>query len=88
MLKRSIKLYLYLEHVLLDTFSLQNFLCKAILVACLKNHKEINNVYSILECNKEALDSFGDGNCPYASSYRPKLDVTYEIYEDLTNRFQ
>ena len=30
----------------------------------------INNVYSILEGNKAALNSFGGGHCPYTSSYR------------------
>ena len=42
----------------------------------------------MLEGDKSALKSFGDGNCPYTSSYRPELDVINEIYSDLTNRLQ
>ena len=49
---------------------------------------DINNVYYMLEGNKEALKSFWDVHCPYPSSYRPALDVTNELYADFTNRFQ
>ena len=48
----------------------------------------INNVYLILEGNKVALKSFGDVHRPYPSSYSPELDVTNELDEDLTDRFQ
>ena len=40
----------------------------------------INNVDLILEVNKAALKSFGGGNRPYTSSYRPELDITNELY--------
>ena len=46
----------------------------------------INNVDSILKGNREALKSFGDGNFPYPS-YSPSLNVTNELYEELTNIF-
>ena len=49
---------------------------------------DIKNVYSILEGNKAALKFFGDGHRPYPSPYSPGLDVTYELYADLINRFQ
>ena len=39
----------------------------------------INNVYSILEDNKAALRSFGDGHRPNHLSYRPVLDITDEL---------
>ena len=48
----------------------------------------INNVYSILEGKKSALKSFRDEHCTHPSSYRQELDVTDELYEELTNRFQ
>ena len=46
------------------------------------------NVDSIIEVNKAALKSSGDRNRPYPSSYKTELEVTNELYEDLTNRFQ
>ena len=48
----------------------------------------INNVHLILEGNKVALKSFGDVHRPHPSSYSPELDVTNELDEDLTDRFQ
>ena len=48
----------------------------------------IKNIYFVLEGNKSVLKSYGDGNCPYSSSYRPKLDVTNELYAELINKFQ
>ena len=48
----------------------------------------IRNVYLIIEGNKAALKSFGGGNCPYPSSYRPSLDVTNELDAELIKRFQ
>ena len=48
----------------------------------------IKNVYLMLEANMENLKSFGGGHRPYPSSYRSELDVTGEIDEEFTNRFQ
>ena len=48
----------------------------------------IKNVDSILEGKKADLKSFGGGNCTYTSLYRPELDSTYELDEELINRFQ
>ena len=51
-------------------------------------HGAIKNVDYILEGNKSVLKSFGGGHRPYPSLYSPELDVTNELYEDLTSRFQ
>ena len=51
-------------------------------------HGAIKNVYSILEGNKADLKYFGDVYHPYLSSYRPELDVTYELYGYFTSKFQ
>ena len=42
----------------------------------------------ILEVNNASLKSFRDEHCPYFSSYRPELEVTNELYEEFTKRFQ
>ena len=47
----------------------------------------IKNVGYIKEGDKVALKSLRDVNHPYPSSYRTELDVTGELYENLTNRF-
>ena len=51
-------------------------------------HGAIKNVDSILEGNKADLKSFGGIHRPYPSLYRPYLDVSNELDEELTNRFQ
>ena len=48
----------------------------------------IKNVDSILEGNKKSPKPFKDGHCSFPSSYRPEFDVTDELDEELTNRFQ
>ena len=48
----------------------------------------INHVDSILEGNKADLESFGYVYCPYPSSYRPELDVAYELDEGFISIFQ
>ena len=35
-----------------------------------------------------ALKNYGDGYRPYSSSFRPELDFTEELGEELTNRYQ
>ena len=35
-----------------------------------------------------ALKSYGDGHRPYSSRFSPELDVTEELGEELTNRYQ
>ena len=47
----------------------------------------IKNVDYILEDDKVALKSSGDGHCPYPLSYRPESDVTNELDADLINMF-
>ena len=42
----------------------------------------------MLEGKKTVLKSFWDRHCPYSSSYRPELDVTDELAQNLTKRFQ
>ena len=37
---------------------------------------------------KSAINNYGDRHMPYSSSYRPELDVTEELGEDLINRYQ
>ena len=49
---------------------------------------DIKNVDSILEGKNAALEFFRDGHCLYPSSYRPELEVTNELDEEFTNRFQ
>ena len=34
------------------------------------------------------LKNDGDGHSPYSSSFSPELDVTKELGEELTNRYQ
>ena len=48
----------------------------------------IKKVDLVLEGNKVVLKSFGDGKCPYPSSYRPYFEVTNELDAEFINRFQ
>ena len=48
----------------------------------------IENVGRTLKESKTALKNFGDGKRPFPSSYRPELDVTKELDEEMTNRYQ
>ena len=38
--------------------------------------------------DKTALDNYGYEHRPYSSRFRPELDVTEELGEELTNRYQ
>ena len=46
------------------------------------------NVNKMLQEDKSALKNCGDGKRPHPSSYRPEIDVTPELDERLTNRYQ
>ena len=48
----------------------------------------IENVNNMLQEADSALKNCGDGKRPYPSSYRPEIDVTPELNDDLGNRFQ
>ena len=48
----------------------------------------IENVDNSLGVDNAALKNYGDWNRPYLSSFRPELDVTEELGEELTNRYQ
>ena len=48
----------------------------------------IENVENSLEIDKTDLKNDGDGNRPYSSIFRPGLDVTEELGEELKNRYQ
>lgn len=48
----------------------------------------IENVNNMLKEQGSALKNVGDGKRPYPSSYRPELDVTNELNDQLANRFQ
>ena len=48
---------------------------------------EIDNVNNSLGVDKSVLKNYGNGGRPYSSSYRPELDVTEELGEELTNRY-
>ena len=48
----------------------------------------IENVDNSLEVDKSELKNDGDGHMPYSSRLRPELDVTEELGEELTNRYQ
>ena len=38
--------------------------------------------------DNKALNNYGDGHRPYSFSFRPELDVTEELGEELNNRYQ
>jgi hypothetical protein len=48
----------------------------------------IENVNNMLQDSNSALKLCGDGKRPYPSSYRPELDITSELNDELGNRFQ
>ena len=48
----------------------------------------IYNVDNLLGVDKMALKNYGDGYRPYSSRFSPELDVTEELGEELTNRYQ
>ena len=48
----------------------------------------IKSVNDMLEKDKVAMKMFGDGHRPYPSSYRPELDVSELLSDDLINRYQ
>ena len=48
----------------------------------------IENVDNSLGVDKTALKNYGDGHIPYSSSFRPELDATEELGDELANRYQ
>ena len=48
----------------------------------------IENVDDSLRVDKTALKNYGDWHKPYSYIFRPLLDVTEELGEELTNRYQ
>ena len=48
----------------------------------------IENIDNSLGLDKTALKNYGDGHRPYSSRFRPELDVTEELGEELTSRYQ
>ena len=48
----------------------------------------IKSVNDMLEKDNVALKMFGDGHRPYPSSYRPELDVSELLSDELINRYQ
>ena len=48
----------------------------------------IENVDKMLKEADTSLKKFGDGHRPYPSSYRPELEVSKELNEQLLNRYQ
>jgi hypothetical protein len=45
----------------------------------------IKNVNNMLQEADSALKNCGDGKRPYPSSYRPEIEVTHELNDDLGN---
>ena len=50
--------------------------------------RAIDNVDNSIGVDKTALKNYGDGHSPYSSSFRPELDVTEELGEEVNNRYQ
>ena len=50
--------------------------------------RSIENFDNSLGLDKTALKNDGDGNRPCSSRFRPELDATEELREELTNRYQ
>ena len=48
----------------------------------------IENVDNSLGVDKTTTKNYGDGHRPYSSIFKPELDVTEEMVEELTNRYQ
>ena len=48
----------------------------------------IENDDNLLGVDKMSLKNYVDGHRPYLSIFRPELDVTEEMGEELTNRYQ
>ena len=48
----------------------------------------IQSVNYILGKENVALKMFGDGHRPYSSSYRPEMDVSMILSDDIINRYQ
>ena len=48
----------------------------------------IENFDNSLGVDYTALNNYGDRHRPYSSSFRPELDVTEELGEELTNRYK
>ena len=48
----------------------------------------IENVDNLLGVYKTALKNYGNGHIPYSSRFMPELDVTEELGEEQTNRYQ
>ena len=48
----------------------------------------IENVDNSFGVDNTALNNDGDGHRPYSSIFSPELDVTEELGEKLTNRYQ
>ena len=48
----------------------------------------VENVDSSIGVNKMALNNEGNRHRPYSSGFRPELDFTKELGEELTNRYQ
>ena len=48
----------------------------------------IRNVNDMLEKDKVAMKMFGDGHIPYPSSYRPEMDVSELLSDNLINRYE
>ena len=47
----------------------------------------IENVNNELGVDKMAPKNYGYGNMPYSSRFRPELDVTVELGEEINNRY-
>ena len=50
--------------------------------------RAIDNVDTSLGADKTALNNYGDGHRQYSSIFRPELDVTEELEEEMINRYQ
>ena len=48
----------------------------------------IENFDDSLGVDKTALNNYGDRHRPYSFRFRPELDVTEEMGEELTNSYQ
>ena len=48
----------------------------------------IEKVDNLIGVDKTALKNYGDGHRPYSSRFRLELDITEELGEELTNRYQ
>ena len=52
------------------------------------SNSAIENVDNSLGVDKTVLKNYGNGHIPYSSSFSPELDITKELVEELTNRYQ